>query len=100
MNPLNSFVRLYKSPCVSVNRYITYNNDFSVKLIVYILFTLPTFFQADFLPGLLFFVVAILSFLSILCVLVLPETNSRTLVDNILDNLEEDRRKETITSSI
>lgn len=48
----------------------------------------------EYVSGLLYFVVAGLSALSILCLIFLPETMDSTLVDKISDHMDKDRRKE------
>ena len=52
--------------------------------------------QEDYAPGLLYFVVAGLAALSILCIFCLPETMNTTSPDRITDHLEDQRRKEHI----
>ncbi|XP_045184445.2 solute carrier family 22 member 4-like [Mercenaria mercenaria] len=50
----------------------------------------------DYVPGLLYFVVAGLAALSILCIFCLPETMNTTLPDKITEDLDKQRRKEVV----
>lgn len=50
--------------------------------------------QEDYVSGLLYFIVAGLSALSIFCLIFLPETMDTTLVDKLSDHLEKDRKQE------
>ncbi|WAQ95460.1 hypothetical protein MAR_028150 [Mya arenaria] len=48
----------------------------------------------ELVPGLLYIMIALLSFLSILCIVSLPETNHRMLVDRLVDDLDRERKQE------
>ena len=56
--------------------------------------TLELSFQGDWVPGIMYYMVAVLSFLSIVGLTFLPETMNCTLVDKMSDDFEKRRRRE------
>ncbi|XP_052789707.1 solute carrier family 22 member 4-like [Mya arenaria] len=55
----------------------------------------PQFVYLEVLvPGLLYIMIALLSFISIMCIISLPETNHRMLVDRLVDDLDRERKQE------
>lgn len=53
-------------------------------------------FQEDYVPGLLYFVVAGLAAISILCLFCLPETMNETLADKIMEDVGNETFQEKL----
>lgn len=50
--------------------------------------------QEDFIPGILYIIVAIMAISSLASLMLLPETRNTTLVDKISNHMDQERRAE------